>query len=290
MKKIVYLFIIVMAVFSCNKEDAAPSTPGYFILTELKSPTLKNALVDSVKTQFLLGDVKASKEFYFILSNGGDEPIFDVEFKSDNPAFQLFPEKIDELAGAKTVNNMIPLIALNVIHGLQLNGVGYSNLLPMNSNASTVTITGKILQDGVAIEIKSTFSFKVNALMMDINLLKDNVPMDITQHSMSVSSNLGGLGFVRLYQVSTGNISLQNSGNVDINASSYTQNNLGLMIKGQTVPLSKGSSLPLQLKNGLTIIELDSDGTITNDERIQLGNNGNGYFGFYNDRADTLRY
>lgn len=290
MKKIVYLFIIVIAVFSCKKEDVTPSTPGYFILTELKSPHLKSASADSLKTQFQLGDIKASKEFYFILSNGGDEPIFDVEFKSDNPVFQIFPEKIDELVGAKTVNNMIPLIALNVIHGLQLNGVGYTNLLPMNTNSSTVTISGKILKDGVAVDIKSTFSFKVNALVMDINLLKDNLPMDITKHSMSVSSNLGGLGFVRLYQVSTGNITLQNSGNVDINSTSYTQNNMGLMIKGGTLPLLKGNTLPLQLKSGLTIIELDSDGTITNDERIQLGNNGKGYFGFYNDKADTLRY
>lgn len=284
MKRIVCLFILSIVLFSCKMEieDAIIPKPGNFILTELKSPTLKSAHIDSVKTMFSLGDIKASKEYFFILSNGGDEPIYDVEFSSDNPAFKIFPEKISELPGAGKSNSMIPLLSLNVIHGIQLNGIGYTNLLPMNLNSATITITGKTTEDGNIVEVSSAFSFNVNALIMDIVLTKDSKEVDLYTPSAFVSSNLGGLGFVRLFNISSGKTTLKNNGNVDISVVAYAQDPLNYqMVKSEPDTLQKGNSIDLTPKNGLTIYELNSDGTITNDERIQLGNNGKGYFGIY---------
>ncbi|HET6558772.1 MAG TPA: hypothetical protein VFG54_15745 [Prolixibacteraceae bacterium] len=284
MKRIVSLFILIIVLFSCKVEieDVVQPKPGNFILTELKSPTLKSAPIDSVKTQFSLGDIKASKEYFFILSNGGDEPIYDVEFISDNPAFKIFPEKISELPGAGKSNTMIPLLSLNVIHGMQLNGIGYTDLLPMNLNSATITVTGKTTENGTVVDVSSAFSFNVNARIMDIVLYKDSKEVDLYKPSAFVSSNLGGLGFVRLFNISSGKTTLKNNGNVDISVVAFTQDPVNYqMVKGEASPLLKGNSLELTPQNGLTIFELNSDGTITNDERIQLGNNGKGYFGIY---------
>lgn len=289
MKNIIYALIILIAVFACKKDEVALKKPGYFILTELKSPQLKNARIDSVKTQFSLGDIKASKEYYFILSNGGDNPIYDVEFKSDNPAFKVFPEKINELAGAKTVNNLIPLISLNVIHGTQLNGIGYTNLLPMNINSATITISGKIIENGDSVKIASTYSFKVNAKVMDVGIFAGDQEIDLTKPFASTSSNLGGLGFIRLYNVSSNKLTFKNTGNVDIHLTTYQQDN-SIVIKGQPIPIATGSAIQLVIKQEFSTIELDSDGTITNDTRIQLGNNGKGYFGLYLNQMDTLKH
>jgi len=280
MKKIAYLFLLLIAVLSCKKDDVVVQTkPGYFVLTELKSPHLKSATIDSVKTQFLLGDIKASKEYFFILSNGGDQSIYNVGFQSDNPAFKIFPEKINELAGSKAASNLIPLISLNVIHGTRLNGIGYTNLLPMNMNSATITICGKIIENGDSVEIKSTYSFQVNARVMDVSLFQDDKEIDLTKPFASTSSNLGGLGFIKMFRVSYANVTLQNKGNVDINSTSYTQDLSGAMVKGKPVMAFAGQPLQMDIKKGFTIIELDSDGTITNDEKIQIGNNGKGYFG-----------
>lgn len=284
MKRILCLFILITALYSCKVEvqDVPLPKPGNFILTELKSPSLKSAQIDSVKTHFSLGDLKASKEYFFILSNGGDEPIYDVEFRSDNPAFQIFPEKISELAGSDKSSSMIPLLSLNVIHGIQLNGVGYTELLPMNLNSATITVTGRTKENGNVVKVSSTFSFNVNAQIMDIVLFKDSKEVDLYKPSAFVSSNLGGLGFVRLFNISSGKTTIKNNGNVDISVVAYVQDPVNYqMVKSEATPLLKGHSVDLTPQNGLTIFELDSDGTITNDERIQLGNNGNGYFGIY---------
>lgn len=284
MKCTISLFILLLALFSCNVEieDVTLPKPGNFILTELKSPALKSAPIDSVKTHFSLGDIKASKEYFFILSNGGDEPIHDVEFSSDNPAFQIFPEKISELPGKDKSNSMIPLLSLNVVHGMQLNGIGYTDLLPMNLNSATITITGKTTEKGNEVAVSSSFTFSVNARVMDIVLYKDSKEVDLYNPSAFVSSNLGGLGFVRLFNISSGKTTIKNNGNVDISVVAYEQDPLNYqMVKGTPSPLLKGNSLELTPQNGLTIFELNSEGTITYDERIQLGNNGKGYFGIY---------
>lgn len=284
MNRTIGLYTLILILCSCKVEvdDVPLSRPGNFILTELRSPTLKNAHLDSVKTHFTLGDIKASKEYFFILSNGGDEPIYEVEFKSDNPAFQIFPEKISELPGASKSNSIIPLLSLNVIHGVQLNGVGYTDLLPMNLNQATIVVSGKTMEDGNVVIVSSSFSFSVNALMMDLVVYKDSKEVDMYKPSAFVSSNLGGLGFVRLFNISAGKTTLKNNGNVDISVVAYAQDPVNYqMVKGAASPLFIGSTLELTPQNGLTIFELNSDGTITNDERIQLGNNGKGYFGIY---------
>lgn len=284
MKRIICLFVLSLVLFSCKMEieDVVMTKPGNFILTQLKSPDLKSAHVDSVKTQFSLGDIKASKEYFFILSNGGDEPIYDVEFSSDNPAFKIFPEKISELPGAGKSNSMIPLLSLNVIHGLQLNGIGYTDLLPMNLNSATIIVKGKTTENGNVVEVSSAFSFSVHARIMDIVLSKDSKEVDLYKPSAFVSSNLGGLGFVRLFNISSGKTTLKNNGNVDISVVAYKQDPINYqMVKSEPATLLKGNSIDLTPQNGLTIFELNSDGTITNDERIQLGNNGKGYFGIY---------
>jgi hypothetical protein len=57
---------------------------------------------------------------------------------------------------------------------------------------------------------------------------------------------------------------------------------MGVVIKTEPKIILIDSTIDVSLTNGLTIIELESNGTITDDERIQLGNNGKGYIGFYN--------
>lgn len=233
MRKLALLIITVLAVISCNKEKNEENLkPGYFVLTELKNSNLKKATTDTIKTEFLLGDLKASKEFYFILSNGGDEPIYNVSFESSNPAFQVYPQMIKELPGSKTNNYILPLVSLSVIHGTRLNGVGYANLLNMDLNSSTITVKGKIVENEDSTEIKTVFTFRLNAKIMDVSMFDNGKEIDITKPSGSVSSNLGGLGFVRFSMISSNNLTIKNTGNVPIKISTITQDKFGNEIKG----------------------------------------------------------
>jgi len=283
--KIVFLIVILFLPLSCSRDDETTlSKAGYFFLTEIQNAALKSTQPDeNVRTTFSLGDVKASKEFFFILSNGGENPIFDIMLKTNNPAFTIMPENISILNGKSSTGNDIlyPLITLGVIHGTQLNGVGYTELLPLNENDAILTITGKTIEGKDTIDLKSDFNFTVNAKRMDINLYNDGNLIDLLnpQGTASFSINFGGLGNIRLYTVtSSGNIRLENTGNVDIAINQSVMLDGGSFMKMDVIALPQDQFVDIYFSDQHTVFSLDSKGTITDDARIQLGNDGNGYF------------
>ncbi len=293
-----YLAIIVIAMqvlfISCNKEDDIPENkqdviiekkePGYFVLTELKN-SVKSSTIDSqvksAQAGFDLGDLNASMQYSFILVNGGDQPVFDVHLVTDNPAFTISPGAISVLEGNTRMDGsgsgFIPLISLGIVHGTRINGFGFSDLLPMGTNTSVLTVTGKTIDGNDTIEINSDFEFTVNAKVMDIKLYANNSEVDLTRNYGGSSSTLGGLGFIRYYDVGSGNLEIENTGNVDIELTYGSDNNLAY---GNEIAILKPNEKRQMEIIGYTFLtfRLDGNGTIADNNRIQLGNDGKGYF------------
>ena len=284
MKRLLYFIIgsqfIILSCSIKDNEEIIKNEPGYFVLTELRDQIKSyssNHRLKSPQIGFDLGDIKASKEFFFLLTNGGDQPIFEIQLITDNESFIISPEKITKLESSTTFNyeentGFIPIITLGINHGTRLNGVGYSDLLPMNINNSLLTISGKTIKDNDTITISSEFDFTVNAKIMDIKLYEQNTEIDLTSPTGGSSTTLGGLGFMRYYKISSNDIEIENIGNVTINLS-YGQD------KGskQSIIIDPNVKKQLTIQNYDTFI-LDGNGTITDDDRIQLGNDGKGYF------------
>ena len=277
MKYLVILLIILQVSFiSCKRDDdvITKKDPGFFVLNELKG-SLKEANPNILKTtqsDFYLGELKASMQYAFILANGGNEPIFDIELSTDNPAFTISPESISILEAYTQFDNtsssgIIPIISLGIIHGNQINGIGFTDLLPMNTNTAMLTITGKTMDGNDTITISSDFHFTVNAKVMDIKLYVDNIEFDITSNYGGSSTTLGGLGFIRFYQVNASSLEIENSGNVDIDLTYGSDNML----------LKPNNKKQIDMADCL-IFRLNGNGTITDNSRIQLGNDGIGYF------------
>ena len=293
--KHLFIILIVMQVFfiSCNKEDdiielkkddiIEKKDPGYFVLTVLKN-SVKSAYSESqlksAQSDFDLGDLKASMQYSFILVNGGDQPIFDIVLNTDKPAFTISPGAISLLEGNGRLDNtsgsgFIPLISLGIIHGTHINGVGFIDLLPKGINTSLLKITGKTIDGNDTIEISSDFEFTVNARVMDIKLYVYNSEIDLTKNYGGSSTTLGGLGFMRLYHVGTGNLKIENTGNVDIDliyGSNFTYGSNNEILEPneiKQIEISAGQNM---------IFGLDGNGTIADNNRIQLGNDGIGYF------------
>ena len=283
LKYLAQIMLLIFAVSSCNKDndEANKSTPGYFILAELnnnESSSLKSTENISTST-FDFGDLKASKEFFFLLVNGGDEPIFNITLSTDNSQFNIRPSQIDQISGGTLLNiaentGIIPILTLGITHGTNLNGVGYDDLLPMGINTSVLTITGQTIDNGDTIEISNSFDISVNAQVMDIELYEGPDKINIANPNGSSSSNLGGLGFLRFYSVyDTSTISIKNIGNVAIDIY-YGDTD----IQNNHIMISQSDSISINPVDFHTVIVLDSKGTITDNSRIQLGNDGKGYF------------
>jgi hypothetical protein len=286
MKHLFIILIVMQVIFiSCNKEDdiiemkkddiIEKKDPGYFVLTVLKN-SVKSAFSESqlksAQSVFDLGDLKASMQYSFILVNGGDQPIFDIVLNTDNPAFTISPGVISVLEGNARFDNtsgsgFIPLISLGIIHGTHINGFGFTDLLPKGINTSLLKITGKTIDGNDTIEISSDFEFTVNARVMDIKLYVNNSEVDITRNYLWTSSTLGGIGFVRTYEINANSLEIENTGNVDINLTYGSNNEI----------LEPNEKKQIELFHGI-VFSLDGNGTITDNKRIQLGNDGIGYF------------
>jgi hypothetical protein len=281
LKFLAQIILLIIAISSCNKDnnEVNERTPGYFILAELnnnESSSLKSTENISTST-FDFGDLKASKEFFFLLVNGGDEPIFEIALSTDNSQFNIRPSQVDQLSGGTLLDiaentGLIPILTLGITHGTNLNGVGYDNLLPMGINTSILTISGKTIDNGDTINISNSYDILVNAQMMDVELYEGSSKINLTNPDSYGSWEQGGLGWIRIYYVNdTCTISIKNIGNVDIDlyyGNRINQNNHMLISQSDSISIN-----PVDLQ---TIIILDSKGTITDNTRIQLGSDGRG--------------
>jgi len=272
---------VVITFTSCGKDPEVPD-PGSFVLTELKDYNSDGTNIypdiEQGRSGFDLGDLKASKEFLFLLTNGGSEPIFEIQLETDNNDFVLSPDQIEYLSidptyGNEETTGLIPLLTLGIVHGTQLNGVGYTDLLSMGGNSANMTISGKTYYGGDIIDISSTYSVEIFAKIMDIKIYCNGNELDLTDTDGSTSSNLGGLGFIRYYHTNSDQIEIENTGNTEIKIYYGYEDNLS-----NSLTLLPGESGNATLVFGETIYFMfDSDGTITDDQRLQLGNDGNAY-------------
>lgn len=281
----IVMILIVIVFISCQKDDNnIKSKSGYFMLTEIRNAGTKSTLhsnIDSIKTVFSLGDLKNSRVFYFILSNGGDNPIFDIILKTDNPQISVSPGDMSFLPGKESLgsNIIIPLIALEVVHGTQLNGVGYSELLPMGENLVTLSITGKTIENNDTINLSSEFFFKLNAKIMDISLFEKEQEFNLLNPIGSVAGalNTGAIDFIPYYRVISDTVRIQNIGNVEISLKVGELDIYGYYTESGITSIPENQSSQIPIKQHLTILILNSNGTITNASRIHLGKDGNGY-------------
>jgi len=280
-RTLIFLGIILFTFSGCEKEKIN-SGSSYFVLTEIKNPGLKSTQAinkDETRTTFELGDLKASKEFYFLLTNGGETPVFDIQLSTDNTHFVVTPEEISQLNTEDSENNeMIPLISLGILHGTQLNGVGLTDLLPMGENTATLTITGKTLIDGDTVDLESSFNISIDAKVMDISIYCNDEEIDLLNPTgVGVFGSYGGLGTIRYYYSPNDTITIENTGNVAVDIQGTVMDNFGTKTLMDIISLSPDQSQEVALTDIFVIFALDSDGTITDDARIQLGLDGKGY-------------
>ena len=111
MKNLIFLLLgLGLIMLSCKKDNEVVTTnkPGYFVLTELRNNLKSAEIPQSLKTGqsgYDLGEVKASREFSFILTNGGNQPIFDIKMITDNRSFTISPNEIPVLEGNTNFEN-----------------------------------------------------------------------------------------------------------------------------------------------------------------------------------------
>ena len=167
-------FLAALVFVGCGADASA----GRFALSAATPDDSGVAVDDSgsgdwppgVAQSFDLGDLKASRDFYFLLRNVGGRPITGIQLASSNPAFAVTPALMDSL-DADPSATIVRLVRLSITHGTALEGVGYSPLLPMGRNTTTLTVSGRTNDgSGAAVSLTTAVGISVTALVMDAEL------------------------------------------------------------------------------------------------------------------------
>lgn len=283
MKYITLLLLIV--IWSCSEDHVVREPKAYYFrLSYMVTPDKggrKAISMSNPQTEFDLGDIKASREFYFLLGNASANPIADVTLAANDSSVMISPTTISSLSVQP--NDFLPLISVSVIHGVQINGVGFTNVLEKGPHEILLTIKGTTTANGSTINLESTFRLLVNAKLMDIELMDGGNLVDLTTPTSGTTGIAwaGGLGTVPGYSINAATIAIKNTGNVPIAITVTSLLGLApssaMVTPNQTVNLTLPVSTDPNYPFKTSVITLDGNGTITPYDRIKLGNDGRGY-------------
>jgi hypothetical protein len=311
MKNITIYLMLIILLSDCKKDkqnDILQS--GKFSLSKLedfssntKSASLKQWVSENKITQdqysFDLGEIKISKEFYFLLMNVGDMPIFDIVLSSNNPNFKISPTKINNLSSTKNLsdnnsNQILPLITVGIEHGKRIDGNGYGNLLNMGINNSIITISGKTILGNDTIDISCSPLLIVDAKIMDVNFYVDNHEVNLYDPTGSLSNSIWVLGTIPYYFIEFKNkpIKITNVGNTSITIEILGKNTEtrslapnhsldSLIVEGLSMALLKDDGMYAGIH---AVFKFNSEGTAVKNDKLKLLSDGNAYFSIFGSR------
>ncbi len=212
-KTYIYLLTLLVFLVACKKDKEEISKKAGFFRVALVNAKKNYTQVNDINSEFNLGEVKSSQRFYFQLVNGGDYSIDNITINSENSNFQVTPKRINQLSKDQASLNQI--LSLDVIHGTQLNGIGYTNVLNKGINFTTLTIKGRTFNGKDSLDISQTYKLIVDAKLMDCIFYSNNTEIDITKPRATA------YGYIYYFNHSVPNdtIKIVNTGNVNLTVS-----------------------------------------------------------------------
>lgn len=297
------LILGIMLLFACkeNKDETPSNKPGNFVFSQInstKSATISSFQSNSVSSNaFDLGDLKKSSQFYFSLSNGGGSPIFDISLRFRKSGFTIYPAVLSILDISEKLT-LVPILKIGITHGLNLDGLGNASLLSKGINEDTLSINGKTLSGKDTIKIHLDAVMRVNALIADISLFDGSNAINLNNYSLTAgvaadSTINSGIDRFRAYAYSNA-IKIMNTGNVPLKISIFTGRvypvtpeekikfysvlQPGMTTNSFNLPLCQNSS-----SSYIYEVIINSNGTISDINKLQYGADGNIYFMLTND-------
>ncbi len=202
---------LFMACQQQSQEVKPAAAAGYFVVSATSDGSLPGGRTGqgAAGTTFDLGDLKASREFLFMLANGGEEAIFDVTLTSDQGPFEVSPKRIQSLPG-KGNTGIIPLIKVGILHGKQLNGTGLAPALAAGLNQATIQLKGKTIANKDTIEVSGQFTLTVQAKVAGLKVYRDGVEVTYSGRvTWPEQLNFGAPLSGKYTVVNTGNVALR---------------------------------------------------------------------------------
>jgi len=310
-----YIFIACLLFTSSCKKTKDDETiqveeeghvPGFFTLTALNISSNKNLRSSKNTLSYDLGEIKATDNFDFILTNGGDEPIFDINLTiDDEDIYNITPKNINVLPSNKYINytneiGYIPVVSFEVIHGINPSGIGYADLLPIGKKTGVLTISGKTLSGIDTIQVSSTFEFDYTPLIMEFVFYRSGERLtlsDFDTYYFLGNTVADYLDHIIYYAYDSYSMGIENTGNTALEVvmteryrtSMFTEETLGQSITFSLAPneiksLSPFSNHPYYYNYEYYHLDLSVNGfgTAFKSEFLKLQSDGKAYVSINN--------
>lgn len=172
-----YLLIVILFLpfFGCRHNDPGTITEpviqssGKFSIQYANGLAKISAVQVSDTAIFDLGDLRGTKNYYFILENTGQTPITNISITSSDSTIDVSPSSIIRL-DPQGSNGIIPIIKVTVNHGTVIeNGVGIKPLQAMGSLVKSLHIEGT--SDTL---VNLTVHLNLFSYLLDFDVLENN--------------------------------------------------------------------------------------------------------------------
>jgi hypothetical protein len=122
---------------------------------------------DSTTTVFDFGDIKSTETYLFQLKNTGTVNVNNVSVSSDNSSVVVVSPGSIAVLPTEGVGGITPLISVQVVHGVGINGYGTADLLPKGPFSFNLTASGV---DTNGNTVSSTCEVDLNVLVASFTL------------------------------------------------------------------------------------------------------------------------
>ena len=299
MRKNIKLFVIsafsvCLLVVGCDSsvqpdlsEEEDSIQAGNFALHHVQSPSFSKhdamALPSAQDANtFDLGSIGNTKDFFFVLINVGDTDIHNVTLETEHPGFDIYPKTIDTVKPVSDIG-LYQMIRLSVIHGTAASGVGLAPVMEPGDQTTQLNISGTTTNsEGDSLTIELVADLSVDVKLADIRVSHVGGDVDLTSPSGSVMNSRIYSGWLRRYEIPGREITVENTGNVDLPITAYAFNYPSFVqILDIVLPPEESETLewPFEFFGGgdTFSLHIDVGNIITDRERLPIQSDGKVY-------------
>lgn len=281
-------WICVLAGCSGDSTAPVPPTPVRFSLQWMQGLDAPADQVSLLARQLLLpsfsapavtlslGPIRNTTDFYFILANGGGQPITSVTLATSNAAFQVSPATIDLLSPASTTS-LLPIIRVTAVHGTAASGIGDAPLLSPGDHSADLQIDGQTTDaSDVALPVELTTTLDLSALVMDVEVFSAGGEVNLAAPSSAGTGQVLDHG-ARIYDIPEGDWRIKNTGNVPIVVLDAPQRTAPE--NPRTLGIGASITFPTPV-SPIPCVGLDGGGTVRDPARLPTESDGRTYMCF----------
>jgi hypothetical protein len=283
---------LLLSFLSCQNPtimgpDADSDTPGSFSLTHLKG-LQKDALTREKVNEINLGDLHATTNYYFLLTNNGGHVITDIDLSVSDSSFAIFPTSIDSLSVGIGTQSLVPIIKLTALHGIGAQGLGSEPIMPPGLHQVMIKLKGKTKHNGIDTTASLAVTATVNVLVMDVKMHSCFKEIDLANYSGGIIGTVQFDGYdvinIRGYYIDKNpndtSVTIMNTGNVTITVKKIDISMQdGRLMDSTSYSINYNDSAEFIIRPNLYVhFRIDGGNTVCDQTKLRLQDDGRAYF------------